>query len=68
MSSTNTIINPIPCIYDCNTRIYWDTSENAYLEVFTKKKHICPNRTNKPVTNTITTKPTYYHTKLDTQA
>ena len=33
MSSTNTIINPKPCNYGCNTRIYWDTSENAYLEV-----------------------------------
>jgi hypothetical protein len=58
MSSTNTIINPIPCIYDCNTRIYWDTSENAYLEVFTKKKHICPNRSNgKPITNNNTAVP-----------
>jgi hypothetical protein len=58
MSSTNTIINHIPCIYDCNTRIYWDTSENAYLEEFTKMKHICPNRSNgKPITNNNTAVP-----------
>ena len=45
MSSSNTaIINPKPCNYGCNTRIYWDISSNSYLEVFTKKKHICPNR------------------------
>jgi hypothetical protein len=43
MSSTNTI-NPKPCNYGCGTRIYWNTSENAYLEVFTKKRHICKNR------------------------
>jgi hypothetical protein len=50
----NNIINPKPCIYNCNTRIYWDTSSNSYLEVFTKKKHICPNRGNKS-SGTITT-------------
>ena len=43
--SSNTI-NPKPCNYGCNTRIYWNTSENAYFEVFAKKKHICPNRSN----------------------
>jgi hypothetical protein len=37
-------INPKPCSYNCGTRIYWDTTSNSYLEVFTKKKHICPNR------------------------
>jgi hypothetical protein len=52
MSST---INPKPCNYDCNTRIYWNTQENAYFEVFTKKKHICPNRGQKSVTTTTTT-------------
>ena len=69
MSSTNTIINPKACNYGCNTRIYWNTSENAYLEVFTKKKHICPNRTNnssKSTTNNNTAavtaaKPNYYN-------
>jgi hypothetical protein len=42
MSSTN-IINSKPCNYRWNTRIYWDTAENTYLEVLTKKKHICPD-------------------------
>jgi hypothetical protein len=45
MSNTNTI-NPKPCTYGCGTRIYWNTSENAYFEVFAKKKHVCPNRSN----------------------
>jgi hypothetical protein len=51
---------------------YWNTSVNEYWEVFTKKKHICPNRTNnsKPSTTTYqtntkttsnNTKPTYYN-------
>ena len=68
--STNTI-NPKPCNYGCGTRIYWNTSENAYFEVFAKKKHICPNRSNYnnkkpsgiaasvPSTTTIS-KPPYY--------
>jgi len=43
-NTSNTVINPKPCNYGCSTRIYWDTSSNSYLEVFTKKKHICPNR------------------------
>jgi hypothetical protein len=44
MISTNTIINPKPCNYGCNTRIYWNTSENAYFEVFSGNRHQCPNR------------------------
>ncbi len=70
MSSNKTNnIYPKSCVYNCNTQIYWNTSENAYFEVFTKKKHICPNRSNKPATNTITSptgvssKPTYYSKK-----
>jgi hypothetical protein len=66
MSSANTI-NPKPCNYGCNTRIYWNTSENAYFEVFAKRKHICPNRSNgKSVTTQSTTntnKPNYYYNK-----
>lgn len=52
MSSTNqnNIINPKPCSYNCGTRIYWNVSENAYFEVFSKKKHVCPNRSNKTTT------------------
>ena len=67
MSSQN--IYPKSCNYGCNTQIYWNTSVNEYWEVFTKKKHICPNRSsNKPKTTTnttaaIVTKPTYYNKK-----
>jgi hypothetical protein len=67
-------IYPKSCNYGCNTQIYWNTSVNEYWEVFTKKKHICPNRVNnKPsVTNAntssatiagVSTKPTYYNKK-----
>ena len=49
-STSNTIINPKDCSYQCGTRIYWNTSENAYFEVFSKKKHVCPNRSNKTTT------------------
>ena len=49
-STTNTIINPKPCNYNCDTRIYWNVSESAYWEVFSKKKHVCPNRSNKITT------------------
>jgi hypothetical protein len=65
MSSSN-IINPKPCNYNCGTRIYWNTSENAYVEVFSNKRHSCPNRS-KSVTQTTTAnivtshKPTYHN-------
>ena len=70
MSTQN--IYPKPCVYNCNTQIYWNTSENAYYEVFTKQKHICPNRVNKSfagnnntstVSVTTSIKPTYYSKK-----
>jgi hypothetical protein len=66
-SNTNTnIINPKPCNYNCNTRIYWNTSENAYFEVFTKQKHVCPNRSSSnkrsgELSSAITNKPNYYN-------
>ena len=41
---SQSIINPKPCSYNCGTRIYWDTSSNSFLEVFTRQKHICKNR------------------------
>ena len=44
-STNNQNIYPKPCSYNCNTQIYWNTSVNEYWEVFTKKKHVCPNRT-----------------------
>ena len=60
MSSQNNII-PKDCSYGCNTRIYWNTAENAYFEVFTKQKHICKNRSNNNTTTT--SKPNYYNKK-----
>ena len=63
-SNQNNNIYPKPCVYNCNTQIYWNTLENTYFEVFTKKKHFCHNRVNKPpVTNTTSNKPTYYNKK-----
>jgi hypothetical protein len=43
-SNQNQNIYPKSCTYGCNTQIYWNTATNEYWEVFTKKKHICPNR------------------------
>jgi hypothetical protein len=73
MSQTN-IINPKPCNYGCNTRIYWDNSQSCYLEVFTKQKHVCKNRPNNnnnnnttnysnKSNNTSSAKPNYYNNK-----
>jgi len=61
MSSSTNIINPKPCSYNCGTRIHWDTSSNSYLEVFTKQKHICKNRTNSASSPGYSNKPTYYN-------
>ena len=47
-NTTTNVINPKPCNYNCGTRIYWNTATSEYWEVFTKKKHICYNRVNKP--------------------
>ena len=75
MNSSQNNIYPKPCIYGCNTQIYWNSSENTYFEVFSQKKHSCPNRVNKPssvpnttavigsTTTTTNTKPTYYSKK-----
>ena len=71
-SSDATTINPKDCIYGCNRRIYWNNLTNQYLEVVSKKKHVCPNRStnNKSVSltatqtnnnNIITPKPAIYH-------
>ena len=64
-SSSNTnIINPKPCNYGCNTRIYWNTSENAYFEVFSGNRHQCPNRSNyKKSSSTTETSPAAVITK-----
>ena len=54
-SNNNQNINPKPCVYGCGIQIYWNTSVNEYWEVFTKKKHICPNRGKKSSETTTTT-------------
>ena len=62
--SSNNIINPKLCVYNCNTRIYWNNEENAYFEVFAKKKLVCPNRSNSSVVpSTNTYKSIYYNNK-----
>ena len=53
-STKNQNIYPKPCSYNCNTQIYWNVATNEYWEVFTKKKHICPNRSSNNNTNTTT--------------
>jgi hypothetical protein len=63
--NNNQNINPRPCVYGCGIQIYWNKSVNEYWEVFTKKKHICPNRINNnklPTTagTTAISRPTYY--------
>ena len=75
MSNFNTTSNqhnniyPKSCIYNCGVQIFWNTATSEYWEVFTKKKHICPNRVNnKPITSAVvgsatSTKPTYYSKK-----
>ena len=62
-STNNQNIYPKPCSYNCNTQIYWNTSVNEYWEVFTKKKHVCPNRTNNNTTTTNTTNRPFYSKK-----
>jgi len=54
-SNQNNNINPRPCIYNCGIQIYWNSSVKEYWEVFTKKKHIFPNRSNKSSGNTTIT-------------
>ncbi|HEX2406429.1 MAG TPA: hypothetical protein VHJ38_04385 [Nitrososphaeraceae archaeon] len=54
---------PKSCNYGCNTQIYWNSSVNEYWEVFTKKKHVCPNRSSNAAKPTTNTKPTYYNKK-----
>jgi len=74
MSSSDVavIINPKDCVYGCNTRIYWNTLTSEYWEVITKKKHICPNRSNNnnksagailTNNNNAISKPTKYYNK-----
>ncbi|HET7643385.1 MAG TPA: hypothetical protein VFK40_07740 [Nitrososphaeraceae archaeon] len=71
MSSNSTnIINPKPCIYNCGTRIFWDTSSNSYLEIFTKQRHVCKNRianNNMSYPKSNVPKTNYYYNKFSKQ-
>ena len=71
MSSNSTnIVNPKTCNYGCGTRIYWDTVSNSFLEVFSKQKHICKNRSgNKPtyVPNVTNANRQFYYNKFTKQ-
>ena len=64
-NNNNQNINPRLCVYNYGIQIYWNISVNEYWEVFTKKKHSCPNRSNKPIVTaaaavTIATNKPYY--------
>jgi hypothetical protein len=59
-------IRPKSCSYGCGLEIYWNTEENAYYELNSRKKHICPNLLtyNKEPTlipSNIAAKPSYYN-------
>lgn len=72
-NNTTNNVNPKSCTFGCGLQIYWNTSTNEYYEVFTKRKHICPNRStvsyNKKSSlltapSSVTTNiPTYYYNK-----
>lgn len=58
-------IRPKACKYGCGVEIYWNTEENTYWELYSRKKHVCPNRvtTKKPsviLPPPTAAKPTYY--------
>lgn len=64
-------IRPKICTYGCGIEIYWNTEENTYWELYSKKKHVCPNRTTTNISSVIlpplnATKPTYYNKKGST--
>jgi hypothetical protein len=61
-------IRPKNCTYGCGVEIYWNTEENTYFELYSRRKHICPNRVDynnkKPSTikpPTYSMKPKYYN-------
>ena len=63
--SSNQNISTKLCIYGCGLNLYWNTSTSEYWEVFTKKKHICPNRSNQQKStiynSVVNNKPTHYN-------
>ena len=36
-------IRPKSCTYGFGIEIYWNSEENTYYELYSRKKHICPN-------------------------
>ena len=63
-SNSNTNIIPKDCSYGCLTRIYWNTAVNEYWEVFSKKKHVCPNRSsNNTTTNNNANRTSSFYSK-----
>ena len=59
-------IRPKSCTYGCGVEIYWNADENIYWELYSRKKHVCPNRTTKKPSvkpPTTTAKPIYYNKK-----
>ena len=61
--SSNQVINPKPCSYNCGTRIYWDTVSNSYLELISKQKHVCKNRSVSTNTQNNTYNNSQYYSK-----
>ena len=37
-SHQNNNIYPKPCVYNCNTKIYWKVTTNEYWKVFNNRK------------------------------
>jgi hypothetical protein len=59
-------IRPKSCAYGCGVEIYWNTEENTYYELYSRKKHICPNivtysKEPKIIPPTTAGKPSYYN-------
>ena len=51
-------IRPKSCTYGCGVEIYWNIQSDAYFELHSGNKHVCPNLTIKK-SSTITQPPTY---------
>ena len=51
------------CTYGCGVEIYWNTEENTYFELYSRRKHICPNRVDYNNKKPSTIKPPTYAMK-----
>ena len=54
------------CTYGCGVEIYWNIEENTYYELYSRKKHVCPNlvtynKESKIIPPTTAVKPSYYN-------